>query len=315
MAAKKKTVKKKDIYFDDSFHKIVVTYKGKKINKISVDGKTYKFSKSWGGKIKNLSRQNKAFGIYVGPETHINILSMYAYNSASGVNGPQLTTATNAVDQVNHPSSWNPGSVARGIKVYDVELTGPAYDSEIILPNGWMDIPMAGTTYKVEITNDSSSGRVSTFVREGLEYQRTPYRAKFTLINNSSTFVPIYSSANMSGLQISAKTLVASEEIEYSKLIGEKNKSSAVIDVSSDWIQSEENAKNLAKEIDKYVKISMDTYQIQVFGNPLVEIGDVVNMNYYQSDITDDAKYVVVGLEESFDGGFETTLTLRKIAN
>jgi hypothetical protein len=36
-------------------------------------------------------------------------------------------------------------------------------------------------------------------------------------------------------------------------------------------------------------------------------------MYYYQSDITSDSKYIIIGKEEKFDGGFETSLTLRKI--
>lgn len=49
----------------------------------------------------------------------------------------------------------------------------------------------------------------------------------------------------------------------------------------------------------------------EVFGNPMIEIGDVVNVVYNNIN----AKYYVIGVSNSFDNGLTTNLTLRKAAN
>jgi len=56
---------------------------------------------------------------------------------------------------------------------------------------------------------------------------------------------------------------------------------------------------------------SRDT-TISVYGNPLYEIGDIVEVNYGLKNIVN-KKYFVQGVEQVFDTGLNTILTLNQI--
>jgi hypothetical protein len=53
-----------------------------------------------------------------------------------------------------------------------------------------------------------------------------------------------------------------------------------------------------------------DQISVTIFGNPLIEIADVVHVNYPDKYI--DGDYFVVAVRNSFSDGIETTLTLRR---
>lgn len=85
-------------------------------------------------------------------------------------------------------------------------------------------------------------------------------------------------------------------------------------EVSSPWIQSEAQAKAIAKWIEAHWSIGADIQNVTVFGNPLFEIGDVVDIDYPEFHMgIATHKYFVVGTATSFDQGIETNLTLRRI--
>ena len=310
---KKKKIQYQETYFKDTFVKVVVKMKGKKISSITVDGVKYKFTRSkkaWSGDVSSIDRNGNLIGIYAGSKTHVNIQSIKAYNSkTSAASGSKnIVDTTAAIDQSAQPVGYTAGTVVRGADLFEVEFNnGPAYAHTMLKPDGIYSVKNSAQK-EMDIVIAPTDTEIS-------QVAFSPYRAKFFIQNTSDHYVPIYTNSNAFGVRISANILTKSEEIEYSKKILDNNQTSNIIDISSDWIQTEENAKNLMRDIDKFVKLSMDTYSVEVFGNPLIEIGDMVNMYYYQSGITDSSKYIVTGVEEEFDGGFTTSLTLRKIAS
>lgn len=85
-------------------------------------------------------------------------------------------------------------------------------------------------------------------------------------------------------------------------------------EISSQWIQSKKMAQEIADWIKDHWSIGADEQSVVIFGNPLLEIGDIVVIEYPQLDMTSVThKYFVVGISNSFDAGLETTLTLRRV--
>ena len=310
-----KAVKVNTQEFDPGWITVVVKFKKKKISSVKVNNKTYKFNTRssttalWNGDVSKVKREGKAFGVIVGQDTHLFVASMKGSNANASEGG---STATQVASQPgNNPPA---GAVTSGTAVYGAELfeveyeSGPAYGTaKINKPDGALSVKgkVKDSVVLIELNNSSTS--------IWPDAQFTPYRAKFLIVNEHENFIPISDFKDSTPLSISSDVLVPSNELEFSRKISDNSDSSTSISVSSKWIQSEENAKNLAAAIDKYIRLSYDTYHLEIFGNPLLEIGDVVNMYYYQSDITSDSKYIIIGKEEKFDGGFETSLTLRKI--
>jgi hypothetical protein len=81
-------------------------------------------------------------------------------------------------------------------------------------------------------------------------------------------------------------------------------------ELSSDWIQSESMAQDIADWMNAHFSYGNDTVSVQIFGNPLIELCDVVHIKYPLKFIDDD--YFVVAVNNSWDSGIVTSLTCRR---
>lgn len=81
-------------------------------------------------------------------------------------------------------------------------------------------------------------------------------------------------------------------------------------ELSSDWIQSVEMAQDIADWMNAHFSYGNDVVTVQVFGNPLIELGDVVHIKYPSKYLDDD--YFVTAVNNSWDNGISTQLTCRR---
>jgi hypothetical protein len=104
-----------------------------------------------------------------------------------------------------------------------------------------------------------------------------------------------------------------STEISIEKIFDPANISES-IEINSNWVQSKSAAIGILKNIFKAVDgFSRDT-RVSVYGNPLFEVGDVLQVNYSQKGIIN-KKYFVQGVEQLHTYGLETVLTLNELTN
>lgn len=155
------------------------------------------------------------------------------------------------------------------------------------------------------------------------EYTGNPFGAKFTIANSSRYNSVVngedtvtYGSDNSvdQKMVITARTIQQQDEKTYNvkddrsiRVHGEIS-----LEVSSDWIQSEAAAKAVGDWIVANWAEPADTAEIQIFGNPIIRIGDVVNVNYAPKGITN-VKFVVLKVSHSWDDGLQTNITCRKV--
>ena len=52
---------------------------------------------------------------------------------------------------------------------------------------------------------------------------------------------------------------------------------------------------------------------MQVFGNPLVSVGDIITINYPSNSLDGTQKFVVMNVSNSFNEGLETSITARTL--
>lgn len=81
------------------------------------------------------------------------------------------------------------------------------------------------------------------------------------------------------------------------------------IEYASPWIQNKEEAERFAEWLTTHWSRSDSTLEVEVFGNPLIELTDVVHVKYKHID----AYFYVIGVANMFESGLTTTLTLRKV--
>ena len=84
--------------------------------------------------------------------------------------------------------------------------------------------------------------------------------------------------------------------------------------VASKWIQSEDAAKKLGEWILSHWAGGSDQVTLESFGNPVLQIGDLVTINFPNQNMAPAThKYFIVGISQSFDGGLVSTFTLRRM--
>lgn len=167
------------------------------------------------------------------------------------------------------------------------------------------------------------------------EYNATPFGAKFMLANSARE------NAIVNGedlLSFGAENAVEQKMLIYGRLIFQeegqvytaKNKDgveespfrnddsirrrgTVEVDIDSKWIQSRAEAERLGNWILKHWSGGNDEVSVEMFGNPLIQIGDVVTLDYPHKNISRNThRYFVVAVSHSFENGLSTQLTLRR---
>lgn len=203
-----------------------------------------------------------------------------------------------------------------GINYYDVQYTTPAACSVDVLPISYLWYYFPGTQpqdqnyYQKQVVNE-----------DALSYStplNTGFRAKMAIANNSSHMVYLKKDADSVNqftvtLNLWTHQLIAPSDASLLSRVIDPANPTEVIQLDSPWIQSRESANKLLDVItignDGF---SRDT-AVQIFGNPLIQVGDILTMNYTLAGIQSQ-KYLVHEVAHTFDKGLKTTLTLNSLS-
>jgi len=158
------------------------------------------------------------------------------------------------------------------------------------------------------------------------EYQSDPFGAQFILANayRSNAIVNgedtlTYGSENPveQKLMIYGRTVTKEDE----KTIISKNddairrRGQVDTEIQPEWIQTESGAQALADWVTHHWADGCDEVEAEIFGNPLLQLGDIVSINYPQKDFDPVThRYFVVRINRGYDAGYaNTNLTLRRV--
>jgi len=173
-----------------------------------------------------------------------------------------------------------------------------------------------------------------------LKYTSTPFSAEYIAINagrhhltgnNSALMINGYP-VKSSGREYSVSdyvddtasstgniTLQKSSDALQAKIQKSKAKYGSInLKIDSDYIQSKRAAKDLLEWIAQYASFDCERLELEVFGNPLIEPGDVCTLNLSPLDETGyngTQRFLVVRARHSFEKGYTTNLILRRIAD
>ena len=205
--------------------------------------------------------------------------------------------------------------VAMGINVYDVQYQTPAATNVDILPIQYYQAYFPGgaptdNAYKQEVVVDEYGLAYSTPINTG-------FRAKFAIANNTPFMVWIHKTPdqlNSTSTQLVLWTheIVAQSDPAIIEKIINANNLTEVAQIDTTWIQSSYAANKMigliAQSIDGFSK---DTV-IKVFGNPVIQLGDIITVNYSLLGLSN-RTFVVQGIKHTFKEGLETDLTLNAV--
>ena len=81
----------------------------------------------------------------------------------------------------------------------------------------------------------------------------------------------------------------------------------------TNWIQTESAAKNLGDFLSKQWSKSIVDIEMSIFGNPVLQVGDIVTIKYPDRNLVGTEKFVVKAISQDFSGGLETSIKVRSI--
>lgn len=285
--------------------------------------------------------------------TGVRVIDVYINNFKITATDTNSTTSTDPVDQVLPITSNISMCATTGSAYYDYVYAMPLeeaqYNSGVLqnVYNGQFNNTMLNFLYgekvlsnfnKTTLTNGKLEefGTVARELRKvNIKYESRPgyplypslginkfinvlgsrltsFGAEVYLINNAGTWVPLDDSS-LHSFSVIGNYVVTSGQHEYTdSSVNEYSNPEPVIFQSS-WIQKEDDAKSISKWIKDLWSKQQTVINLQVFGNPMVSVGDIITINYPSNNLDGTQKFVVMNVNNSFNQGLETSITARTL--
>ena len=203
-----------------------------------------------------------------------------------------------------------------GINTYDVQYTNGAAVSVDILPveYAWFYYPGNTLLEQQFLQNqivDEYSVSYSTPINTG-------FRAKFALVNNSSHMVYLKKDSDelnafVVNLNLWTHEIIVPSDPQIIEYVTDAGNIGEVVQLDSSLIQSKDAAGKLLKLISAGVDNFSKDVTLSIFGNPMIEVGDVIGFNYPLMGINQQ-KYLVHGVSHTYNNGLTTKLTLNMLS-
>ena len=235
------------------------------------------------------------------------MIATVAYGNQFGISNK------NELDAVLHgryeadlstPLGYTPTIVGREVKVFDFDYEqAPVTDAVLnrvvsfIVPDG-----------KNQTKIPSESIAASSFYSDVL-------RSRFALMNAYTAPVNLnYQDTATSKSSLTTYINGSVLQPKYKKFvsINQGGSNEQTVRLDSEWIQSEVTARNVLSIIHSSLIMKKSNLSVEIFGNPLIQIGDIVGFRYDQKGIPL-KNYVVTSVNLGYNNGIITKLTLRRV--
>ena len=136
--------------------------------------------------------------------------------------------------------------------------------------------------------------------------------AELHVLNNSGLYVPLDDSRT-SAFYVTGNYISKSGQIDYvDNSAGEYSTKEPVI-FDSNWIQKSSDAAALATWIKKIWSKKQSILSMNIFGNPLLSVGDVITVKYPYHELDGTQKFVITNISHTYDVGLETSIQCRTL--
>jgi len=142
--------------------------------------------------------------------------------------------------------------------------------------------------------------------------KRSNFGGEVYVLNNSSALTPLNDQESAS-FYIYGNTLAPSGTLEYvTDEIPEYVNQEPVI-FQSEWLQNLSDVESLGQWIKSNIINRGKTVTMEVFGNPLISVGDIVTINYTYQGLAGTEKFIVTSVQNSYQEGLSTNITCRTL--
>lgn len=141
----------------------------------------------------------------------------------------------------------------------------------------------------------------------------TPFAAEAYVLNNSGTYIPLDDGDSYS-FYVGGKTVTRSGVLEYVDDSSNEFTSEEPVIFSSQWLQNNSDVVNLAKWIKTQWAKKQMVSTIEMFGNPLISVGDIISIKYdYHGLDGTSQKFIVTNVQQSYSEGISTSVSCRTL--
>jgi hypothetical protein len=140
------------------------------------------------------------------------------------------------------------------------------------------------------------------------------FGAEAYVLNNSSTTIPLQDELG-NAFYVYGNSLGSSGTLEYvSNELAEYANPEPVI-FESKWLQNLSDVQSLADWIkSKTVVVNRGRIvNLQVFGNPLISVGDIVSVKHTYMGLAGTESFIVTNVNQQYSEGLETSITCRSL--
>lgn len=202
-----------------------------------------------------------------------------------------------------------------GLNYYDVQYTTPAATVVDVLPVQYLLIYQP-----TDYPNDMWYRQKLNILEHAVKYScpiNTGFRARMLIANNSPMTVYLNKDSDSTilttvRLNLWTHQIIAMSDEEIIEYNINENNLSEVAQLDSEWVQSTDAAYGILNTVSSAIEGFSYTTTIQIFGNPLIQVGDIVSLTYPMAGVSA-KKYIVTNVSQNYDSGLSTSLGLKRI--
>jgi hypothetical protein len=202
-----------------------------------------------------------------------------------------------------------------GVNSYDVQYTTPGAITTDVLPIEYLWHYFPGVNHV-----DQKYAQQLYVTKNSLSYStpiNTGFRGKMLIVNNSPHLIYTKHDSDAvnqfnSVLRLWTTEIIAPSDPQVVEKNIVENNASEVVQLDSKWIQSTVSANKVVNLIGAGLEGFSREVTLEIFGNPLIQIGDRVNITYSLNGISNQ-KYFIKAVQHSFSQGLSTKLVLNRI--
>jgi len=135
--------------------------------------------------------------------------------------------------------------------------------------------------------------------------------AEIYVLNNAGTFIPLQAEAH--NFFVEGTYVSENGQHEYTETTTNEYTMLEPATFQSTWIQSESDAKSLFTWIKNQWSKQQQSVNMDIFGNPAIEVGDIITINYPKNNLDGTQKFLVTNVNTQFEEGVSTSITARSI--
>lgn len=145
-----------------------------------------------------------------------------------------------------------------------------------------------------------------------LGYKVSNFGGEAYVLNNTSTTIPL-ADGDTSNFYIFGNTLGLSGQLEYTTSDLSEYAVKEPVIFESRWLQSEADVISLATWIKDRVINRGKMINMNVFGNPLLSVGDIITIKYTYQGLAGTEKFIITNVTNRYDSGLETSIVCRTL--